>query len=199
MLRKGLSLSAFFMALVACETAQASLVLFTDVYDPSDALMDRRLTTYTFTHDINDNGFKPLTDSLIAGVITLDLRDDSRTDTSETVNFNLDGQNFGTYEVNYTDFSFFVDVALLQTDGKMVVTITRKSGDFYFRDSTLRVLADRSYVPLPGDGGGLAAPEPGTVFLLGLGSASVGLLGFFRKKKESQKQKALAGPQATEH
>ena len=163
-------------------------------------------TTYSFTHDITDNGFNSLTDTLVSGIITLDLRDDvvlPGTDTGERVNFNFDGKNYGTYEVNYTDFSFVVNVALLQSDGKLVVTLTRKSGDFYFRSSTLQVQADRYVPPLPGGGGpggtgGLAAPEPGAVFLLGLGSASVGLLGFFRKKKQSQ-QKALAGSQPTEH
>lgn len=198
---KWLSLAAFVVAFVVvsfgARPVGAVPVTFTDVYDPADKLMNKKNKVYTFTHDINDDGFNSSTDTLTSGLITVDVRDDSLHDDSERVNFNIDGQNLGTYEVDFSDFSFLVNVTLLQTDGMLQVKLTRKEGDFYFRSSTLTVHGNR-YVPdpipdpipviIPPIGGGgtpgtVAVPEPGALFLLGLGGASAGLLGLLRKKK----------------
>jgi hypothetical protein len=72
-------------------------------------------------------------------------------------------------EVDAGPYSFIVQSAFLQTDGKLKVSLRAKSGDFWFRKSELTVNAE-------------AIPEPTTFAMLGLGLLGLGLVSRRKKK-----------------
>lgn len=152
----------------------AGLITFVDTVNPAnDVLMNGSNTNHAFTHNINDNGFVSTTDVLQSATITINFRDDSTSDGNEEIRFRLDGNGMGTYEVDSSPgVTFVVDVAYLQTDGLLNVQLRRISGDVYFEDSTLTVVADRR---VSGGGGSTNVPEPTTLLLLGLGAGAAGL------------------------
>ena len=155
MLKKLLSgTGALVTALWLTGTAQASpLQTFTDIFDPEpDVYLSVVPATYTYSH------LKPLVNTFDVANLTLDIRDDSEADKRERVTVELDGYNYGTFEITGTPIHFAVDSALLQNGGLLTVTLLRDKGDFLFHSSTL-VAAE--------------TPEPSTLLLLGSGLAGV--------------------------
>jgi len=149
----------------------APLLTFMDLENPEPDIHVRRINpTHTYTH-ILGNGFNPLLHTLQTAQLTLDVRDDSHTDRTDSVTITFDGQNQGIFEIDFGDLAFTLDVTLLQSDGELQVTFTREVGDFLFRQSTL--VAE----------GTTATPEPSTVLLLGSGLAGMVALGTRRRHK----------------
>jgi len=170
----------------------AGPISFTDVYDPANVLLDKRTNSqYSFSHDINDDGFNSQTDTLTFASIVIDFEDDSpnKSDGSEVIQFRLDGDNFGTYKVESSPgVAFFIDVAYLQSDGLLTVTLRQTAGDVYFEKSTLTVEGIRT---TPGAGSAPHMPEPATLLLLGLGAAAAGIAS--RRKYGKSQNKVRKG------
>lgn len=162
-MRTVLCLLIMLFALQAPATAFAEL--YVDYWNPagSDILLSASNPTYTYTHDILDNGFSPSTETIYTAAITIGLYDDFDL-AQEWVSISIDGSSPVGFEVDFLNFSAWVDVAPLQTDGKLQVTLNRTSGDFYFRDSTLLAY-----------GGAAQVPGPATLVLLGLGLVGLAL------------------------
>jgi hypothetical protein len=121
--------------------------------------------SYSYSHDITDNGFVPGSDLAVSGDISIKVTDDSRWDWFELIvftieDFDLDSGGF-TLGSSFNNSLEVEALAALNADGMLDVTITSLSGDFYVGKSILNVVTE-------------AVPEPGTLALLGLGLAGLG-------------------------
>ena len=127
----------------------------------------RALGSYTYTHDITDNGF--LLGSALSGTLRIKISDDAndRFDFLPEVRIVIvDGFDFDTGGLTLSDFSTTLGVRAvgsLNEDGKLDVTVQSILGDFRVQDSVLSV----------------EVPAPGTLGLLG---AALAALGFVRRK-----------------
>jgi len=132
--------------------------------------------SYSYIHDITDDGFVPLVDIATNYVLTLSLYDDARglnellcevafVNQPGVVNswfydFTLESEDFGASILG------LIEVNLL---GTLHVSICSVLGDFYFGQSVLT--ASNNCAPVP---------EPSTMLLLGVGL--MGLAGLARKR-----------------
>jgi hypothetical protein len=122
--------------------ARAIPVLFTDFVDAKpDILLDKLNKTFTYSHNIVNDGFDSATDTLNSATIALHLGGTSGKRKKVRVLF--DGFSQGKYNSNQGNYKFEVDLALSKSDGLLKVDLTRKSGDFYFEGSTFQVSAHR--------------------------------------------------------
>lgn len=148
---------------------------YTDIVDPNP---DVRLSVwgnqyYTFTHNLVDDGFTPGQQKVYSAVLAVTLQDDGNddmvTDGLEKIWIRIDGSTLvNNTEVNTGTYSFNVESRFLESDGKLVVKLMAKDGDFYFRRSELDV--DASVIP-----------EPTTIALTGLGLLG---LGFYTRRRK---------------
>ena len=124
--------------------------------------------SYTYTHNLNDNGFQPLNDWITGFHLSINLADDSRSwlDGPELAYVNLPGSlgdgfvtNFG---VSGEEFGGWSILGLLQlnTLGTLTVTISSIIGDFNLVGSTLTATGLANVA---------SVPEPGALGLLGIG------------------------------
>ena len=140
--------------------------------------------SYTYTHDLTDNGFRPLNDVISGFHLAVDLADDSRSflDFVEVALVDLPGlggdnvvYNFGASGAEYGGWSI---LGLLQLNvlGTLTVTISSIFGDFNLVGSTLTA---------SGLSNTASVPEPGALGLLGIGLMGMALS--MRRRQQSKR------------
>lgn len=124
--------------------------------------------SYTYTHDLTDNGFRPLNDWITDFHLSIDLADDTRSwellpelafvdlpgalGDGFVSNFGLSGEEFGGWSV--------LGLLQLNTLGTLTVTISSIMGDFNLVGSRLTANGISNVGTVP---------EPGALALLGIG------------------------------
>ena len=164
---------------------------FTDVVAPNpDFLCNGNggaNAIYTFSHNILDNGYKPVTDLLTSASITLRFADESNDAALESLSFDFDGSSFEQQTITSGGTTFLITFANsgltgLLADGVLNVTLQNAGmtnanpddrGDFKFLDSTLTATVDRSATTVAVG----SVPEPHALGLLGLASAGAAFVG----------------------
>jgi hypothetical protein len=136
--------------------------------------------SYTYSHNINDNGFDVGSDLITNFSLSIDLFDDARDgwlEIIEIADIDVSGWHEGLVSTfSFGDNAFTSGFSLfglleLNTAGSLTVTVSSLLGDFNVGTSSLTA---RGYSQVP---------EPGTIALLGLGLLGVGL---GRRKKLAQ-------------
>ena len=159
---KKYSIAILVAALIALTASSAVAATYTDPYNPSDVYLSSssgQLHSVTFEHNILDDGFPHPLEYVTSATLAITLYDDGYfgPDYSNeyvaviTVDNNA---TWGTWEVGgwvwgYETTTGEVTASLL-ADGKLGVTITATSGDFYFDKSVLCVNTAYGQVPVPG-------------------------------------------------
>jgi hypothetical protein len=142
--------------------------------------------SYSYTHNLNDTGFRPLNDLISGFHLSINLADDdtSRRDGYELAFVDIPGltgdsfvSSFGLAGEEYGGFSI---LGLLQLNalGTLTVTISSIIGDFNLVGSTLTATG---YANVPAN-----VPEPGALGLLGVGLVGIAL----SKRRRKQAAKA---------
>lgn len=131
----------------------------------------------TWTFDITDDGFDPLTQDVTSASIRLNLSDDSGWDFWEFATLNI-GTNHFSWEVGDGDAAFrLASLMTLSDTGRVEASLSAVWGDFYFNSATLTaegtLATGETPPPAP-------VPECASIFLLGAGL--VGLTAVTRRK-----------------
>ncbi|MCF6282765.1 MAG: PEP-CTERM sorting domain-containing protein [Candidatus Polarisedimenticolaceae bacterium] len=163
-MKKFISLFAGAVMLLSIAT-MSSAAIITDTVSQYEYV--NWLGSYSYTHNLNDDGF--VLGSATSGTLSIDIADDDegRYDFYEVIVFTVEEFDFDTGGWTFgTAFTGDLEInalAALNTDGYLDVTVSSLMGDFYVGDSVLEVDT---------------IPEPSTVLLL-----SVGLLGLAACRK----------------
>lgn len=156
--------------------AQATPATWVDYIDFNPDVYVSQWTSYSYQHNITDNGFNVGTDSVFSYSLNVNLFDDQRNDgleialidlpgwSGDRIFFDLSGQEFGGWS--------FAGYAELASTGKLDVTVDSLWGDFFIGSSTLTVKGDH-----------VGVAEPSTLALMGLGL--LGVAGLSRKKAKT--------------
>jgi hypothetical protein len=130
--------------------------------------------SYTYTHNLNDNGFRPLNDLITGFHLGINLADDTRNwellpevalvdlpgafGDRVVYNFGLNGDEFGGWSL--------FGLLELNTLGTLTVTISSLMGDFNLVGSRLTATGLSNVATVP---------EPGALGLLGIGLMGIAL------------------------
>jgi hypothetical protein len=164
-----ITLTALFLSLLF-GSAWASPMTFTDTYNPTDIYMMNGVTL-RYRHNVLNDGFNPLTDTITSAVLSLYLYDDNdRRPETFRIRFDADPST-GPYTLEENVFTFSGDFNPL-LDGILRVRLRGAAGDFFFGSSSLSVTADRKTEPVP---------VPATLLLLG--SGLLGIAGIRKRFK----------------
>jgi len=166
---------AAVLAMSGAVSVQATPVTWVDTIDVTP---DRYISTdasFSYVHNILDDGYTPSIDAIYGYSLSVNLFDDNKEGLEvalvdvpgllgDRVFFNLSGAEYGGWSL--------AGQTQLNETGAYAVTITSLIGGFFIGSSTLTVR---------GEDNGHSVPEPGTLSLLGLGLLGVGA-GLRRKK-----------------
>lgn len=125
--------------------------------------------SYTFTHDLSDNGFTAGTDLITGYKLTVNVFDNSQY-FFDSVYIDQPGilgdatSLFWSYASVTTGWSY-QGLASLNTNGQLEVTISSLLGSFYLDSSTLQAWGEKASVPEPSSVALLAAGLLGIVVM----------------------------------
>ena len=166
--------------------------------------------SYTYNHNVVDNGFEVGSDWIHSFLLSIDLFDD-RDKKRETVQINIEGGGpeaeysstrkcyLGIFCLSeYVDLSNYISagseflgaglkaLGALNDTGILEITISSLRGDFYVGRSMLKVFGLE--YPSNGNGNGngnVSVPEPGILALFLLGALAVGGVAALRSRRRS--------------
>lgn len=181
-----IAIAALFTAALS---ANAAVITYTDTVNPepdislSSTAAPGTVTSFSFEHNIVDDGFDFATYTLLSANLTVNLYDNVDKG-NETFTFILGSGAFAQPEngsnvpngSSQTPYPFTLQASLgdLGADGKITILLTAVEGNFVFTNSILSARVENNSGPAN------QVPEPGSLALLAAGFCAVGLR---RRKK----------------
>jgi len=154
-----------------CSVQANASVIDTVISDPN-SVVNAGNSTYSYTHNLLDNGFIVGSTTYVSGTLKIRLTDMNQ-DESGTITVggqviptgNIANQSLNDPSPAGTFFEFALGAGALidlNADGLLSVTIGRTTGNFAFADSTLTLEERRA-----------ALPEPASIALFGTALAGI--------------------------